>query len=137
LKNLTKAIITKAAASNFLTSISSRLRNGFAAESEDYPYCVFLLPVSSDPQSLSSFDKDYEEIRMQFSIFSKSLTEAWTIYGYLTTLYDDCSLSITGRTLLKMERINTTMISEEHTLKDGTIKVFHIATDYLIATKVG
>ena len=81
--------------------------------------------------------KDYEIIRMQFSIFSKTLTEAWTIYGYLTTLYDDCTFSITGRTLLKMERTNTTMIHEEHTLRDGTIQVRHIATDYLIATKVG
>ena len=136
MENLTKSIVTKAGSSNFLNSISGRLYSGHT-ENTDYPYCSFLLPVSNDPQSLSSFDKDYEIIRMQFSIFSKSTSEAWTIYGYLTTLYDDCTLSITGRTLIKMERINTTMIPEEHTLKDGTIRVRHIATDYLIATKVG
>jgi len=59
------------------------------------------------------------------------------IYGYLTTLYDDCTFLITGRTLIKMERINTTMIPEEHTIADRTIQARHIATDYLIATKVG
>jgi len=139
MNNLTQAVFSKATGSNFLTSISSRLRNGFGQEGEEYPYCVFLLPVSNDPQTISSFDKNYEEVRMQFSIFSSSSSpsEALTIYGYLTSLYDDCTLSITGRTLLKMERTNTTMITEEHTLKDGTIKVYHIAVDYLIATKVG
>ena len=136
MKNLTTAIVTKAAASTFLSSISGRLYNG-TTENTDYPYCVIILPISNDPQSLSSFDKDYEIIRMQFSIFSKTLTEALTIYGYLTTLYDDCTFSITGRTLIKMERTNTTMLTEEHTLRDGTIQVRHIATDYLIATKVG
>ena len=135
---LTQSIITKAANTNFLSSISGRLYNG-TTENTDYPYCVIILPVSNNPQSLSSFDRDYEEITMQFSIYSKSLSEAWIIYGYLTDLYDDCTFtpSITGRTLIKMERINTTMIPEEHTLKDGTIQVRHIATDYLIATKVG
>ena len=136
MKTLIQAIATKTASSNFLNSISGRFYSGDTEET-NYPYCIFLLPVSNDPQSLSSFDKDYEIIRMQFSIFSKSTSEAWTIYGYLTSLFDDCTFSIEGRTLLKMERTNTTMISEEHTLRDGTIKVKHIATDYLISTKVG
>jgi len=134
--NLTTAIITKAAASTFLSSISGRLYNG-TTENTDYPYCCIILPVSNDPQSLSSFDKDYEIVRMQFSIFSKTVSDALLIYGYLTTLYDDCTFSITGRTLIKMERINTTMIPEEHTIADRTIQARHIATDYLIATKVG
>jgi len=134
--NLTKAIITKAASSTFLSSISGRLYNG-TTENTDYPYCCIILPVSNDPQSLSSFDKDYEIVRMQFSIFSKTVSDALLIYGYLTTLYDNCTFSITGRTLIKMERINTTMIPEEHSVSDTVIQVRHIATDYLIATKVG
>ena len=137
--NLTTAIVSKASGSSFLTSIGSRLRNGRAEDSETYPYCVFYLPISDDPQILSTFDRHYEDIDMQFSIFSDthSPSEALTIYGYLIALYDDCTLSITGRTLIKMERTNHTLIPEDHTTPDGVQRVWHVPVDYKIVTKVG
>lgn len=138
MKNLATAIVTKAGSTNFLNSIGGRFRNGRADPEDEYPYCVFLLPVSDDPQIESTWSYDYEDIYMQFSIFSKlyAPSEAWTIYGYLTTLYDDCTLVITDQTLKLMERTNTVYIPEEHTTKDGTIEVHHVAVDYHIVTKV-
>ena len=135
---LTAAIVTKAAGSSFMTAIGSRLRNGRAEDAETYPYCVFLLPVSVDPQSLSSFTEQLENVWMQFSIFSSlhSPSEAWTINGYLETLYDDCILTVAGHTFLKMERRNTVYIPEDHTV-EGTQRIHHVAVDYGIVVQVG
>jgi len=139
--NLTTAIITKAAGSTFLTSIGSQLRNGRAEDDDAYPYCVFLLPVFGDPQSLSTFERDYNDILMQFSIFSAlhAPSEAWTIYGYLKELYDDCTLeTLTGETLILMERRNIPQpIPEDHTIKGGGLqRVWHLPVEYGIVTKL-
>lgn len=138
MNNLATAITSKATGSNFLNAIGGRLRNGEAEVGEPYPYSVFLLPVSDDPQSESTWGGDYEDILMQFSIFSilHAPSEAWTIHGYLKALYDDCTLTITDQTLIKMERVNTILIPEDHAVKAGTQRVWHIATDYSITTKV-
>lgn len=139
MKALATALMNKAANSNFLGSIGGRFRNGRAEEGEAYPYSLFLLPVSNDPQGLSTFDRNYDDIYMQFSIYSSlyAPSEAWTIHGYLTALYDYCSLSITGKTLIVMKRINTVLIPEDHTVpgKNETIRVWHIATDYNLLVK--
>lgn len=139
MNNLTAALITKAASSDFLNAIGGRLRNGRAEDGEEYPYCVFLLPVAADPLSWSTFSEDIEDHLIQFSIFSSlhAPSEAWTIHGYLNALYDHCSLTITGKTAIWMRRTNTTYIPEDHTLTTGgTQKVHHIAVDYSILTSL-
>lgn len=131
---LSSAIVSKAASSNFLNSIGSRFRNGRAEDGEQYPYCVFLLPVSADPVWLSTFTEDIEDLIIQFSIFSAlhSPSEAWTIYGYLNTLFEDCTLTITGANLIQFSRSNTTYIPEDHTVSGGLQRVHHVAVDYRI-----
>jgi hypothetical protein len=135
--NLTKAIITKAAGSDFLNSMSGRLYHSRAPENSDYPYCAFLLPVSDEPRYVSSFTETLEDIMMQFSIFSaqKSPLEVLTAYGYLKALYDDCSFTVTGSKLIWFVRGNSILMAEDHTVKGGTIQVWHYAIDYSIITQ--
>ena len=141
LNNLTAAIITKAASSSFLNSISGRLRNGRAEDNDEYPYCVLMLPVTGDPNSLSTFDRDYNDLLVQFSIFSAlhAPSEAWTIFGYLKALYNGCALSITGETLIDMSLANIPQpIPEDHTVPGkGTQRVWHIPAEFTVVTKVG
>ena len=128
-------MITKAAGSDFLNSVGGRFRNGRAEDGEQYPYCVFLLPVTADPVWLSTFTEDIEDLTIQFSIFSSlySPSEAWTIYGYLNALYEECTLTITGKKLIHMARRNTVYIPEDHTV-EGTQRIHHVAVDYRIIT---
>lgn len=131
---LAAAIITKAASSDFLNAIGGRFRNGRAEDGEQYPYCVFLLPVSADPVWLSTFTEDIEDLVIQFSIFSAlhAPSEAWTIHGYLNALFEECTLTITGSNLIHMARNNTTYIPEDHTVLGGLQRVHHVAVDYRI-----
>lgn len=138
MNSIAAAIVSKAAGSAFLTSIGSRLRRGRAEQNEIYPYCVFLLPVNGDPLSLSTFTEDIDDIMMQFSIFSSlhASSEAWTIYENLKSLYDGCTLTITGKTLLKMELAAIPPeMAEDHTVSGETVRVWHLPTEYRLVVQ--
>ena len=136
MKALTTAIYAKAAGSAFETAIGGRLYKGRAPEGATYPYAVYLL-VSDVPDP--TFTEQLEDVVIQFSLFSNasSSSEVEDIYTALKALYDDCTLTITGETLLYMTRQNATLTPEEHTTQAGTVEVWHYAVDYSLKTKVG
>jgi len=134
--NLTTAIYGKLSGSALASHISTRLYKGRAPEGATYPYIVFMV-VSDAPDN--TFTEYLEDVLIQFSCFSSTSgsAEAENIYTDLKTLYDDCAMTITGSTLLYMQRTNATLMVEDHTTPGGMIQVWHYAVDYSIKTKVG
>jgi len=131
MKNLTTAIYSKLSGSNLSTAIGSRMYKGRAPHEATYPYVVFFV-VTNSPEK--TFSEDYENTVLQFSIFSTAsgTTEIENIYTYLKALYDECSLSITGATLVWMKRNYAAFITEEHTTTAGTIQVWAYHVEYSI-----
>jgi hypothetical protein len=128
------SIMTKTTGSALATSVGSRIYLDRAPDRTVYPYIVFM--IVSDNQN-NTFTDLMEDIILQFSIFSNSLsvTEIGTIYDNLKTLFDRCTLTITGNTFYSMERSNLITTIEDVTTIDGTVglKAWHV--EYFIRTK--
>ena len=132
--NLTTAMFGKLSGSALASHIGTRLYKGRAPDDATYPYIVFMI-VSNMPEK--TFSEDFETTVIQFSIFSSTSgsTEAENIYTDLKTLYDECAMTVTGSTWFYwMKRLNATLMVEDHTVKAGTIQVWHYAVDYEIMT---
>lgn len=130
---LFQAIMTKIAGSALSTDVGGRIYLDQAPEGSDYP-CVVFFVVSSIPDWFLS--GKFEDIILQFSIFStsESSSEISTILTDMRSLFDDCSLTITGQTLINFERGNLTTIMEEVTTPNGTSAVKHYAQEYRVKT---
>jgi len=137
LKNLTTAIFAKMTTSSDLyTDIGGRLYKGRAEEGAEYPYVVFMV-ISDMPQK--TFSEDYESVLIQFSLFSiaSGSTEIEDMFTHLKALYDECSLSITGSTLVWMKRQNASLMVEDHTnlaLPGGLQRAWHYSVEYEVLT---
>jgi len=141
MKNLTTSIYSKTTGSALASRVDSRIYKGRADQGSDYPYVVFNV-ISDVPDD--TFTEELEDVLDQFSLFSATYgtTEVENMYTDLKTLYDKCTLSITGSTLLHMLRQNAVLMPEDHTAPSGvttggTIPVWHYAVTYEIKTKVG
>ena len=132
--NLSTAIYGKLSGSALADHIGTRLYKGRAPENATYPYIVFMI-VSNVPEK--TFSENFGITTIQFSIFSSTSgsTEAENIYTDLKTLYDECAMTVTSSTWFYwMKRLNATLMVEDHTVKAGTIQVWHYAVDYEIMT---
>ena len=134
--NLSKALITKAASSDFLSDVQGRLFKGRAPEGAQYPYAVYLI-VSNAPEK--TYTESFENTIIQFSLFSAASgsTEIENMYTDLKALYDECAMTIPGglSTLIWMKRENATLMVEDHTTPAG-VGVWHYAVDYTIMTQL-
>lgn len=103
------------------------------ADSQDTPYLVYSI-ISGTPDN--AFAKTGESVLMQFDLFSAlsaGKTEITTMYADLTSLLDDCVLTITGKTCVQFQRQNlVTMVEDLSALQDGTNICLHWAIDYEI-----
>lgn len=136
MKALSTAIYGKLSGSALASHIGTRLYKGRAPEGATYPYIVYMI-VSDVPEN--TFTENLESVLIQFSIFSitSGSTEVEDIYTDLKALYDDCTMTITGETLLYMLREHATLMVEDHTTTSGTVQAWHYAVDYSLMTKVG
>lgn len=129
---LLDAINTKLLNSDIYNDVGGRVYLD-SADSLDTPYLVYSI-ISGVPDNV--FQKTGETVLMQFDLFSaKSAgpTEITTMYADLTTLLDDCVLTITGKNCVQFQRQNTvTMVEDLSALQDGTNILFHWAVDYEI-----
>ena len=103
---LFKAIINRFAtttSSGFYNDISGRLRLNIAKQGEIFPYCVFF--SVSDIDDLD-FTDEREDFLIQFNIFSQnnSAVEAGDLLEALKTMFDNCSLTVTGWRHLQFQR---------------------------------
>lgn len=135
MKAITTAIMGKFTGSALDIAVKGQLYHEEATDGATFPYIVHGL-VSGSPTYPGG--KVMEDILWEFSIFSSnsSAVEALDILALLRSLYDDCSLAITGETLVYFIRGNYTKIKEEITAPEGTSSVWHYTQEYLISTVV-
>lgn len=132
MKALPTAIFAKMTSSTTLyTDIGGRLYYGEAPEGAEYPYVVF-----NDFTSLPEYPgtKTIEKIYYDFNIFSSAVgrTEIEDILTHLRSLYDDCTLTVSGYTLIYFIRETVQKMREDHTTPAGTIGVWHYSQEYSI-----
>jgi len=131
LNNLLTAIMTKCAGSALSTAVSGRIFLDEATEGTEFPYVVFQV-VANTPQD--TFTDSIEDALIQFSLYSASsgATEITGIYAALKTLFDYCTLTITGSTHIEMVRQSLTTMVDDITTPAGTVGLKHWAVDYSI-----
>ena len=134
MNNLLTGIYGKLTGSNFSSYVGGRVYLDRAPAGVEYPYCVFSI-VSGNPDW--TFKESFEDTYIQFSLFSasSSATEITTMYSYLKSLYDDCSMTITSNTLIWFRRQNLATMTEDITVGDATQQVRHWAVDYHVMTQ--
>jgi hypothetical protein len=135
LNNLLQAITTKTVGSILSSDVGGRIFLDQAPEGTEFPYIVFFV-VSA--VQYRTFTEKFTDALVQFSIFSDSpgAAEITTIYNDLKDLFDECSLSISGSTLVWMREENLTTVMDEITTPGGTVGVKHYAVDYEIKTSL-
>lgn len=132
MKALSQAIYTKASTSGaFWTAIGGRFYKGVAPANAVYPYVVYKM-ISDNADG--GFVDVIEDCDFQFSIFSasSSSSEVEDLYTALKSVFDKCSLTVTGYTFLHMLRKHSTLFPDELPNPNGTGWVWHYATDYNI-----
>ena len=89
----------------FYNDISGRLRLNGALQSDPFPYCVYF---SVDDDNELDFSDEREDFLLQFNIFTQnsSASQAGTLLESLKTMFDDCSLTVTGWRHLQFQRGN-------------------------------
>jgi hypothetical protein len=89
-------------ANTFKTATGGRMYTRYAPQNTAYPYAVLHIVTGMGDWN---FTQEFDDIDVQFSLFSQSTseTEIGTLYSTLRSLYDDCALSVTGYTHLFMQ----------------------------------
>ena len=102
-----------------------------SAPTDEYPRIVYSR-VSGVPDN--AFAKTGESVLIQFDLFSMvsaGETEILTMESQLTSLLDDCTLTISGKLCVGFMRQNTIdMVEDLSALQDGSSLVAHTAIDY-------
>lgn len=135
MQNLLTAITNKISGSALSDDVGGRIYLDEAPDEAAYPRIVFLI-VTDVPEK--TFTEDYENIDIQFSLYSisESPAEIVDMHADLKTLFDECSLTITGSTLVWMKRTNMTTMVDDVTTTEGTTRCKHWAVDYEIKTSL-
>ena len=101
------------------------------ADTNDLPYIVYSI-VSAVPDR--TFSERYTELIIQFDLFSAlsaGKTEITTMYTDLISLLDECSLTITGYTLVWCRETGLqTFVEDTSALQDGSSILNHWAVDF-------
>lgn len=132
MNNLLTSILSKITTgpSSFYTDISGRVYLDRAPDDVVFPYCIILI-ISDIPDNV--FDKEGEEVTIQFSLFSESssIAELSTMYTDLKTLFDDVKLTVTSNTMFIMQREALSTFIEDIVTETAMQKVRHWAVDYV------
>ena len=91
--------------SGFYNDVSGRMYPNFASQGATFPYCVYF--SVTDDNDLD-FTDEHEDFLLQFNIFSQnnSALEAGNLLESLKTMFDNCSLTVTGWRHLQFQRGN-------------------------------
>jgi len=108
---LTAIFVKFNAANSFKTAIGGRMYSRYAPQNTIFPYAVIFFPTMTGDRD---FTKDYDNVDVQFNLFSKSTSEIeiGNMLKYLQALFDSATLSVTGYTHLYMEYDMAWMLSE-------------------------
>ena len=120
MKELVDAINAKLADSTIFWLVGGRVFFN-TAPTDDYPRIVYSR-VSGVPDN--AFAKTGESVLIQFDLFSMQSagdTEILTMETQLTALFDDCTLTISGKSFVSFMRQNTVdMVEDLSALQDGS-----------------
>ena len=132
--NIIKAIFSKATGSTLSSLVGGRIYRKRAPQGAEFPYVVYFIVVGT---SDDAFKQKGRNILFQFSIYSISQegTEITAIYNALHSLYDDCSLSITGHTAIGMKETNFTTMTDDITGPEGETEAEHWAVEFELLTE--
>lgn len=142
LANLSTAFYSKFTATvgavhnNFYNDLGGRLyEDGNVPEDVVYPYGVYMIVAAPKEKT---FAEEYTNILLQLSIFSsaQSSAEIKNAYAHASKLFDECSLSITGSTLVWFRETNLMCMTEDITTPSGTAMVRHYAIDFDVKTSL-
>lgn len=93
------------------TATGSRFYADMAPIGSQLPYCVYSMPVTTVDYWFNSRD---EHVRIQIDLYAVTHTAACDLYENCKTLFDDCTLSVTGYSFGKMERVSAQKLAEEN-----------------------
>ena len=81
--------------SGFYNDVSGRMYHNNAPQEATFPYCVYF---SVDDDNELDFSDEREDFLLQFNIYSQnsSALQAGTMLESLKTMFDNCSLTVTG-----------------------------------------
>jgi hypothetical protein len=135
--NLLTAIANKISGSALAEAVANRI---WLDDYQDdppvvYPYIIYFVVTAPKEKT---FTEVFTNPLIQFSIFSasSSAVEISGIYDALTALFDECSLSITGNTLVWCIENNLTTMTDEVETPQGTTKLKHWAVDFEFKTSL-
>jgi len=97
--------------SGFYNDVSGRMYLNVAKQESTFPYCVYFSVTDNDELD---FSDEHEDFQMQFNIFSQnnSALEAGNLLESLKTMFDDCSLTVTGWDHLYFQRRLVTPLND-------------------------
>jgi hypothetical protein len=134
LANFSTAFYSRFAGSDFFNNIGGRLFEDFQ-ESAEFPYAIYQVISSVKDKT---FTEEFRDMLLQLDIFSSasSSAEIKNIYAHASRLFDDCMLTLTGGTCLRMQEVNLSMSKEDITTTEGTTLVRHYSIDFSVLVEV-
>ena len=137
MKALRNAIYAKCAGSSLDALINGQIFYGKVPAGTRYPYVVFFRVTGSQEWT---FTENFDSPLVQFSVFSATATssdEAHEIADAIKSLYDECSLSVTGETFLYMWLVNVIgPIDDDSISQDGADGGWACHLDFEVKTQV-
>lgn len=133
--NILTAIKSKFLGSALSNDVGGRIYLDEAPQGTQCPYVVY--SVISAPKE-KTFTEEYRNTLIQFSLFSDSsgATEISTMYSDLVSLFDECSMTITSNTMVRMKEVNLVTMTDDVTTSAGLQTVKHWAVDFEILTSL-
>ena len=87
----------------FYNDVSGRMYLNNAPQEASFPYCVYF---SVDDANELDFSDEHEDFLLQFNIFTQnnSSLQAGNLLESLKTMFDNCSLTVTGWRPINFQR---------------------------------
>jgi len=113
MKELAAAITVHFQVTNTLkTALGGQMYFHEALQGATFPYGIYYV---TDDDSDLDFSDEHETIAIQFSLFSENNApdEAFTLGGYLKSLFDNAALSVSGYSLISWIRTGQRIVRDE------------------------
>ena len=134
---LLQAIYGKFTGSTLSTFVGGRIYLDEVPESKSpvtFPYITYQIITGGYEKT---FTEKFTDVLVQVSLFSASASavQISAMYNYLTALFDECTLTITGKTFYRMHETNLMTTVDDVLVSSSTAtttRVKHWAVDYEI-----
>ncbi len=135
MQSIIDAIKLKISGSALETDVNGRV---YLDEADDMtlPYCVWFVVTAPKEKT---FQENFRNALIQFSIFeakTAGIGAMTTIYNDLDVLFDECTLTITGDTFLRMNEVNLTTMMDSITTPEGSVGVRQWNVDYSVEVQI-